>query len=129
MVGPARLELASSWFVARRSIHLSYGPASTHYVSVLDTMTRDEERSLIANILLEHVEAKQALALRREMARRYGEKLRKVGETLEQRPAELQPDSLDLPDAGKLKALLAEIAELEARVAHLDRTKREIGCG
>src|SRR5437762_4389382 len=26
LVGPARLELATSWFVARRSIQLSYGP-------------------------------------------------------------------------------------------------------
>ena len=28
LVGPARLELATFWFVARRSIQLSYGPAS-----------------------------------------------------------------------------------------------------
>jgi len=90
-------------------------------------MTQEEQRSVKAHLLLELRETSQAVETCWEKLRTWGKALEVLGRRFNEGQAKISPTDEALFDLAGLKALLAEIAELEKKKRDLDARARALG--
>lgn len=107
-------------------------------------MVLDANQEKIATILYEYEQTKKELALKRAEAARLGQLLISIGSTLNQNPAYVKflGEPVPMPyssanmgaafnvedlDGGKIKALTAEIRELEIKLNRLATGRNNLG--
>ncbi len=90
-------------------------------------MTKDEERALLGELLLDHAETKRRLALIEAALWIRGEKLRAFGELLVNDPTKASAEACALLHFDDLPALLGEHRDARNRFDEIERRRRNVG--